>query len=216
MNVLDAIGADDRAFIAGSAAIAPAHADDIDVFVLPGSKVAKKEFDSFIWEPLNLSHSTYSGGLFSGEALWAAKECAAGGCDTCKEAVKGHYEILANSTGEGEVMADEAFGVSYIEKILQSSIAGNDYWAPMIIQLVFLSTGNKTGFDVLRNFDLSCHAWALTKDGFRIMHPKATLPGEPIRVLRETSKTPERLATFTKRYEHLKETGELTLWMPGC
>lgn len=52
LQALEALGADERVWVAGSAAIIPEKADDIDVWVLKKSGLKPEAFDGALWEPI--------------------------------------------------------------------------------------------------------------------------------------------------------------------
>lgn len=127
MTALKTLEPDRKVWIAGSAAICPALASDIDIWVLPKSTLKPEAFSPDIWTEF-------------GE----------------------NYTSIAHKS---------------IQCIIP---AQPPYWPASRIQVMFVNEHIANIYDLLETFDVSCHAYGRNKDGFLVVHPKATIPGKLI------------------------------------
>lgn len=180
-----------KVWCAGSAAIAPETADDIDIYLLPGQGKVK-----MFEEPVPVEHSS--------------------------------LHILRLSTGAHtvELVVDSLMpiDVSAYAPQLQEKLqfayafemsAKEGGWRRKVQLFRFTkASGILTVVDLLNNFDLSCHAWAIDQAGNRVSHLKATVPAlENIHLINSAAITPtqhnlNRLIQFRQRYGEPKSSVE--------
>lgn len=134
LSTLKSINADDKVWVAGSAAIYPELASDIDIWILPKSHLKATDFAPEMWTDITSTHD---------------------------------YPNLTIACSKR------------LELVVPEGI-----WGPALkVQVMFPQV--KQIWELLDQFDVSCHAWARNKDGYLIAHPDATLPGSPIKWINE-------------------------------
>jgi hypothetical protein len=75
-----------------------------------------------------------------------------------------------------------------------------EFYLPEIGKKVQVMVSRYDLFDTLNRFDISVHQWAIDSSGRRFGAATATLPDEPIRLIRNNKGTPERLIKLSQRY----------------
>jgi hypothetical protein len=75
-----------------------------------------------------------------------------------------------------------------------------EFFLPEVGRVVQVIVSRHDLFQTLDRMDISVHQWAIDSAGRRFGAATATLPTEPIRLIRNNNGTPERLRKLSRRY----------------